>query len=204
MGPKSCRKTQTAAGAASLPARRRSIGTFAACRGSICMSMHGLVYGPLGDRCMHICVDMQRLFAEPSPWATPWISRVLPQIERLVARRAPQTVFTRFLPARKSGQGTGTWKRYYERWASMTIQNMGPEMVELLPTLAEYCPPATTIDKHICLGSKPPKSPSDRPERRHAGHHRRRNRRVCSGHGTRRDRFRLSGGCRHRRSAQLF
>ena len=113
------------------------------------MSMHGLVYGPLGDRCMHICVDMQRLFAEPSPWATPWISRVLPQIERLVARRAPQTVFTRFLPARKSGQGTGTWKRYYERWASMTIQNMGPEMVELLPTLAEYCPPATTIDKHI-------------------------------------------------------
>ncbi|RUZ75539.1 cysteine hydrolase, partial [Mesorhizobium sp. M7A.F.Ca.CA.001.14.1.1] len=23
------------------------------------MSMPGLAYGPLGDRCMHVCVDMQ-------------------------------------------------------------------------------------------------------------------------------------------------
>ncbi|RUX98062.1 MULTISPECIES: isochorismatase family cysteine hydrolase [unclassified Mesorhizobium] len=113
------------------------------------MSMPGLAYGPLGDRCMHVCVDMQRLFAEPSQWATPWITRVLPQIERLVERRAPQTVFTRFLPARKAGQGVGTWKRYYERWASMTIETIGPEMAELLPSLANYCPPAAIIDKHI-------------------------------------------------------
>ncbi|WP_214475564.1 isochorismatase family cysteine hydrolase [Mesorhizobium sp. dw_380] len=113
------------------------------------MSMPGLAYGPLGHRCMHVCVDMQRLFADPSQWATPWITRVLPQIERLVERRAPQTVFTRFLPASKPGQGVGTWKRYYERWASMTIENVGPEMIELLPALAGYCPPATIIDKHI-------------------------------------------------------
>jgi len=85
---------------------------------------------------MHVCVDMQRLFAEPSPWATPWITRVLPQIERLVERRAEQTVFTRFLPAQRAGQGVGAWKRYYERWSSMAIDNIGPEMVELLPSLA--------------------------------------------------------------------
>lgn len=113
------------------------------------MSMPGLAYGPLGERSMHICVDMQRLFAEPSGWATPWITRVLPQIERLVERRAPQTVFTRFLPALKPGQGVGTWKRYYERWASMTVENIGPDMIELLPTLASYCPPAAVIDKCI-------------------------------------------------------
>ncbi|TPM96674.1 isochorismatase family cysteine hydrolase [Mesorhizobium sp. B2-1-3A] len=113
------------------------------------MSMPGLAYGPLGDGCMHVCVDMQRLFAEPSQWATPWITRVLPQIERLVERRAPQTVFTRFLPAKKAGQGVGTWKRYYERWASMTTETTGPEMAELLPSLARYCPPAAIIDKHI-------------------------------------------------------
>ncbi|MEI9413781.1 cysteine hydrolase family protein [Mesorhizobium sp. Cs1321R2N1] len=113
------------------------------------MSMPGLAYGPLGHRCMHVCVDMQKLFAEPSQWATPWITRVLPHIERLVERRAPQTVFTRFLPAQKPGQGVGTWKRYYERWASMAIENVGPEMVGLLPALAAYCPPAAIIDKHI-------------------------------------------------------
>ncbi|MER8751004.1 cysteine hydrolase [Mesorhizobium sp. M1050] len=113
------------------------------------MSMPGLTYGPLGDRCMHVCVDMQRLFAEPSQWATPWITRVLPRIESLVERRAQQTVFTRFLPAQKPGQGVGTWKRYYERWTSMTIESIGDEMVGLLPALAAYCPPAAVIDKHI-------------------------------------------------------
>ncbi|TPK59257.1 cysteine hydrolase [Mesorhizobium sp. B2-4-19] len=113
------------------------------------MSVPGLAYGPLGHGCMHVCVDMQRLFAEPSPWATPWITRVLPQIVRLVERRAEQTVFTRFLPAQRAGQGVGTWRRYYERWSSMAIDSIGPEMVELLPALAAYCPPAAVIDKHI-------------------------------------------------------
>ncbi|MBZ9794390.1 cysteine hydrolase family protein [Mesorhizobium sp. ES1-4] len=113
------------------------------------MSAPGLAYGPLGDRCAHLCVDMQRLFAEPSQWATPWISRVLPRIVSLVERRAAETVFTRFLPAQKPGHGAGTWKRYYERWASMTIDNIGPGMIKLLPELAIYSPPAVVIDKHV-------------------------------------------------------
>ncbi|TIS53226.1 MAG: cysteine hydrolase [Mesorhizobium sp.] len=113
------------------------------------MSAQGLTYGPLGDRCVHLCVDMQRLFAEPSPWATPWITRVLPLIESLVERRAAETVFTRFLPAQKPGQGAGTWKRYYERWASMTLGRLDPGMVGLLPSLAQHSPPAIVIDKRI-------------------------------------------------------
>ena len=40
-------------------------------------------------------------------------------------------------------------RRYYGRWSSMTIENIGPEMSELLQTLAQYCPPATVVDKHI-------------------------------------------------------
>jgi nicotinamidase-related amidase len=92
---------------------------------------------------------MQGLFAEPSPWATPWMARVLPVIEALVERRARQTVFTRFIPAQKPGQGVGAWKRYYERWASMTTDNLDPEMIGLVPSLARHCPPATVIDKHI-------------------------------------------------------
>ncbi len=31
----------------------------------------GLLHGPLGSGCIHICVDMQRLFAAGSPWAVP-------------------------------------------------------------------------------------------------------------------------------------
>ena len=31
-------------------------------------------------------------------------------------------MFTRFIPARRPGEGEGIWRRYYERWASMTIE----------------------------------------------------------------------------------
>ncbi|MGX8012826.1 cysteine hydrolase family protein [Mesorhizobium sp. ORM8.1] len=113
------------------------------------MSAPGLSYGPLGNRCAHLCVDMQKLFAAPSEWATPWITRVLPRIVSLVERKAEQTIFTRFMPATRAGQGAGTWKRYYERWASMTIEAVGPEMVDLLPALRAFCPPAQVIDKHV-------------------------------------------------------
>jgi nicotinamidase-related amidase len=113
------------------------------------MSIPGLSYGPLGDHCAHLCVDMQGLFAEPSEWATPWITRVLPRIVSLVERKAAQTIFTRFIPAERPGQGVGTWKRYYEHWASMTIEKIGPEMIELLPPLSAFCPPAQALDKHV-------------------------------------------------------
>ncbi|BAB54871.1 cysteine hydrolase family protein [Mesorhizobium japonicum] len=92
---------------------------------------------------------MQKLFAEPSEPATPWITRVLPRIASLVERKAEQTIFTRFIPAARVGQGTGTWKRYHERWASMTMEAVGPEMVELLPPLPAFTPLAKIIDKHI-------------------------------------------------------
>ncbi|RWM25614.1 MAG: cysteine hydrolase family protein [Mesorhizobium sp.] len=113
------------------------------------MSASGLSYGPLGDSCAHVCVDMQRLFAEPSEWATPWITRVLPMIANLVERKAEQTIFTRFVPAERAGMGAGSWSRYYERWSSMTVENIGQEMIELLPPLCSFCPPAQVVDKHI-------------------------------------------------------
>lgn len=109
----------------------------------------GLIYGPLDAGTIHLCVDMQRLFAEGSPWATPWMKRVLPNVVRIVERRPRATVFTRFIPLDHPGQGAGTWRRYYERWSSMTLQVIGPEMVELLPTLARFTPPARVIDKRV-------------------------------------------------------
>ena len=36
------------------------------------MAARGLVHGPLGENCLHLCVDMQRLFALGGPWAVPW------------------------------------------------------------------------------------------------------------------------------------
>lgn len=42
---------------------------------------------------------MQRMFAEPTDWQTPWMNRVLPQVCRLAAAHPERTIFTRFIPA---------------------------------------------------------------------------------------------------------
>jgi nicotinamidase-related amidase len=42
-----------------------------------------LRFGPLGPRAVHLCVDMQTLFAERTDWHVPWLERVLPAVARL-------------------------------------------------------------------------------------------------------------------------
>jgi nicotinamidase-related amidase len=110
---------------------------------------NALRFGPLTDTSLHICVDMQRLFADETDWHTPWMERVLPKVVRIVAAHPAQTIFTRFIPADEPGQGRGTWRRYYENWESMTISRLGREMVELAPELKRFVPPARVIDKKV-------------------------------------------------------
>lgn len=104
---------------------------------------------PLGPQTVHLCVDMQRLFAPETEWGLEWMPRVLPEIVRLCELGPERTIFTRFIPARRPGEGHGMWRRYYERWASMTLEAIGPEMVELVPALARFVPPAQTFDKPV-------------------------------------------------------
>ena len=113
------------------------------------MSAQGLVHGPLGQTCLHLCVDMQRLFAPGSPWAVPWAQKVLPVIEELVARHAHRTLFTRFIPAARPGEGPGMWSQYYRRWADVTFARIDADLVELIGTLARFVPPAMVLDKHV-------------------------------------------------------
>jgi nicotinamidase-related amidase len=114
---------------------------------------------PIGPNFVHLCVDMQRLFEPGTDWGLVWMPRVLPGIVSICERTAPQTIFTRFIPARRPGEGPGIWRRYYERWASMTIERIGSDMVELVADLKRFVPPAKTIDKPVYspwLGSNPP------------------------------------------------
>lgn len=41
----------------------------------------------------------------------------------------------------------GMWQRYYTRWKAATREQLDPALLELLPALAKFCPPATVIDK---------------------------------------------------------
>lgn len=109
----------------------------------------GLRFGPIGPYAVHLCVDMQRLFQEDTPWKTPWMERVLPRVAKIVALRPSDTVFTRFVPADRLGDGVGMWKRYWMHWAGITRAEMGDAMIQLIPELAAFCPPASVINKRV-------------------------------------------------------
>jgi nicotinamidase-related amidase len=109
----------------------------------------GLRFGPLGESAVHLCVDMQRLFAEDTPWKTPWMPRVLPAVARLAAAQPGRICFTRFVPLDKPADGVGSWRRYYERWADVTLAAIDDGLVELVPELSRYAPPAPVFDKRV-------------------------------------------------------
>lgn len=103
----------------------------------------------LSGDCLHLCIDMQNIFAEGSDWHTPWMKRVLPAVERLVERHPDRCLFTRFIPAERVGDGEGTWRDYYERWPQMTLERLPPGATDLLPALARFVPPALVLDKPV-------------------------------------------------------
>lgn len=108
-----------------------------------------LPFGPLGPCTAHLCVDMQNLFAERTPWHTPWMRRVLPVVQRIAEQHAAATIFTRFIPAFDPDELAGSWRRYYRRWREMTLSHLAPDLVELVPPLARLVPPASVIDKRV-------------------------------------------------------
>jgi nicotinamidase-related amidase len=111
--------------------------------------LSGVHRGPLDARCAHVCCDMQRMFAEKTDWHTPWMPPIIPLAHRLAAAHPGRTIFTRFLPAARPGEGKGTWRSYFERWQTMTLERLGSEMIELVPELAALTPPAEVVDKHV-------------------------------------------------------
>jgi nicotinamidase-related amidase len=108
-----------------------------------------LRFGPLGERTVHLCIDMQNLFALETPWHTPWMARVLPVVRRIAEHHPSRTVFTRFIPPRRPDQMPGSWHRFYERWQDLTLDRIDPQLIELVPQLAALAPPAEVIDKRV-------------------------------------------------------
>ena len=108
-----------------------------------------LPHGPLANSTAHLCVDMQNLFAEDTPWRTPWMDRVRPMAARLARHRPDRTVFTRFIPPDRPEDAPGAWRRYFRRWRELTSERVDPRLLELIPELQELVPPAVVIDKQV-------------------------------------------------------
>jgi nicotinamidase-related amidase len=102
---------------------------------------------PLTPRTVHLCVDMQRIFATGGLWAAPWMERVLPVVTELAGRFPDRTMFTRFITPERPETLPGTWQLYYRRWREATREVLDPSWLELLDPLRRLVPPATVIDK---------------------------------------------------------
>ena len=106
-----------------------------------------LEFGPLSGATVHLCVDMQNVFSEETPWHTPWMGRVLPVVEAIASRHAAETIFTRFIPPAEPHERPGAWQRYFERWRELTTTRIDPGLLELVDPLRRLVPPARVLDK---------------------------------------------------------
>lgn len=103
----------------------------------------------LTSRTAHVCVDMQRLFSPDGPWSTPWLPNVVPQCVALARHRPEATIFTRFVTPSTADVAEGAWKEFYRRWPETTRARIDPALLELVPELASFAPPALVFDKPV-------------------------------------------------------
>ncbi len=103
--------------------------------------------GPIGADAVHVCVDMQDLFAGDTVWRTPTIPEIAPNILRLAEHRPERTVFTRFTTPERPEDATGHWRAYYRRWRGVTGAEMDPAMLDVIEPFRRLIPPARVADK---------------------------------------------------------
>jgi nicotinamidase-related amidase len=109
----------------------------------------GIRHGGIGGDWLHLCVDMQNLFAPGGPWQVDWFQSVLPLIVSMVEAGPERTVFTRFIPPLEAHAAQGTWQRYYSAWPQITRRNLPSNFLELAPPLQKFVPPGRMIDKPV-------------------------------------------------------
>nr|WP_306224331.1 cysteine hydrolase [Bosea sp. REN20] len=120
----------------------------------------------LGEGTVHICVDMQKIFDTDGLWATPWMPRVLPRCVALTEHRPDATIFTRFVTPITADAAHGAWQDFYRRWPQTTRERLDPSMINIVPALARFAPPAPVFDKPVYSAFAGTKLPAFLAERR--------------------------------------
>lgn len=113
------------------------------------MTIEGLRFGAIGKHAVHACIDMQRLFAEETEWAAPVVYDIAPRVARIVAHAPHLTLFTRFLTPKHVEDAQGQWQIYYRHWKSVLASNIDADLLDLIPPLRRFTPPARVIDKYV-------------------------------------------------------
>lgn len=109
--------------------------------------IRGLRYGPLSRTAMHLCIDMQRLFAEDSPWASEAVNAALPAVTEICRFKTTSTIFTRFLCPRESATIQGQWNRFYSQCPQ--ILTLDPRLFDVIPELTKFAEDAPIFSRYV-------------------------------------------------------
>lgn len=110
------------------------------------MADHLLAY-PSTAKTVHLCVDMQRIFSGDGPWPTPWMPGVLPVIGEIVCCHPESTIFHGSYHRPRPVICPGCGNAIVRGGAPRPALALNPELLELMPELRRYSPPAAVIDK---------------------------------------------------------
>jgi hypothetical protein len=73
-------------------------------------------FGKRMAKWVHLCIDLQRIFGEDTPWHVPWMRETSPHVEELSRRFPERTIFTRFITPERAQDMPGRWQAYSEKW----------------------------------------------------------------------------------------
>jgi nicotinamidase-related amidase len=109
--------------------------------------IRGLRFGPLTPGTVHLCIDMQRLFAQDSPWASSAVASALPAAREICLRKPAATIFTRFICPRDLRTARGQWATFYA--ACPAIEKLDPRLFDIVPELAAISMEAEVVSRFV-------------------------------------------------------
>ncbi|MFV0490629.1 MAG: isochorismatase family cysteine hydrolase [Pseudorhodobacter sp.] len=108
-------------------------------------------------KAVHLCVDMQRLFAEATPWQVKGLEGLIPNIRRITEARRGRTIFARFLIPASAEAAKGNWQPYYRHWSDIVdAAAADPDLVDLVPDLRDLAAQEGILDKTTYSMFTPP------------------------------------------------
>jgi len=96
------------------------------------------LFGPIAPTALLVVVDMQELFRSHPEWGTQALTGIIPPIQRLLMAKPDNAWFSRFIPAQRADQAEGTWRRFYRRWHSVTLDQLGPGQIDVVHELRPW------------------------------------------------------------------
>jgi nicotinamidase-related amidase len=108
--------------------------------------IRGLRFGPL-NHAAHLCIDMQRMFDEDSPWASEAVRTALPAVHEICRSKASETIFTRFICPTDAQLIRGQWQHLYAKCPQMT--KLDPRLFDIISVLRPFVLQGSLANRYV-------------------------------------------------------